>query len=356
MPLQSIYLENFRLFKENKYSLSEGINIFIGKNGAGKTSVLESLDILFTGTSFRSKNSLECINHNTKYFKIAGIGSFEDKELRIEISKSIEGRGTSVRKLLGKRVKSSDMPFLQLVLAKQLRMIEGEPELRRDFLNRLMFHVKPDLLILSNEYTKALKQRNRALKRGLPQSELTLWTEKVVELGLALSKEQYSFFTEAKEIILSHILIAANRNKLAYLDGLGIKFLTGWDGNKSLSSVMRDNLEKDKALGFTSAGPHKQDFVATVEGKKAAEVLSRGQVKILILLIFLSTSKILKSYAIQGSLLVIDDVGSELDDKNLEILMQELFNSTEQVFITAIEASTWPNVSKYLREFNKINL
>ena len=190
MPLQSIYLENFRLFKENKYNFSEGINIFFGKNGAGKTSVLESLDILLTGKSFRSKNSLECINHDAHSFKIAGIGSFEEQELRVETNKSIEGRGSSVRKLLGKRAKSSEMPFLQLVLAKHLRMIEGEPELRRDFLNRLMFHVKPNLLLLSNEYTKALKQRNRALKKRLPQEELDLWTNKIVELGLIWSKEQ----------------------------------------------------------------------------------------------------------------------------------------------------------------------
>ena len=104
------------------------------------------------------------------------------------------------KKLFSKRligelsVKKEELYFLQVVLAKNLKMIDGEPEIRREFFNDLMFHVKPETKKLHNAYQKALKQRNRALKKKLSISEVSLWGKELSALGLKLSLEQYNFF------------------------------------------------------------------------------------------------------------------------------------------------------------------
>ena len=78
-------------------------------------------------------------------------------------------------------------------MAKNLRMIDGEPEIRRDYFHELMFHVKPATKKLYNDYQRALKQRNKCLKQKLAKSELSIWSQKLAQLGLELSLEQYSF-------------------------------------------------------------------------------------------------------------------------------------------------------------------
>ena len=143
MPIKSLYLEKFRLFDSKKIELSSERSLIVGKNGSGKTSVLEAMEILFSGKSFRSINTSECINHAHPFFQIAALGLLGDKEIRLETTKFSEGRISTKRTVGGKKIKGYEAPLIQIVLGKHLRMVEGEPELRRDFVNRLMFHVKP---------------------------------------------------------------------------------------------------------------------------------------------------------------------------------------------------------------------
>ena len=173
MPIKSLYLEKFRLFDSKKIELSSERSLIVGKNGSGKTSVLEAMEILFSGKSFRSINTSECINHAHPFFQIAALGLLGDKEIRLETTKFSEGRISTKRTVGGKKIKGYEAPLIQIVLGKHLRMVEGEPELRRDFVNRLMFHVKPASYKIYLAYNKTLKQRNRCLKQKLGKAEIS---------------------------------------------------------------------------------------------------------------------------------------------------------------------------------------
>ena len=356
MPIESLYLEKFRLFDSKKIDLSPERSLIVGKNGSGKTSVLEAVEILFSGKSFRSSNTLECIKHSDSYFKIAALGKSNEKDLRLETSKSCEGRISTQRSLGGKRIKSSEAPLIQAVLGKHLRMVEGEPELRRDFVNRLMFHVKPEISVLNNSYNKALQQRNKSLRKKLPIDQLNNWTEQVLDLGMQLSKEQYDFFKVFKEVSMDFILNKTEENKVEFLRDVNLHFISGWDTSKTMRKCFQDSLPKDMVLGYTTQGPHRQDFVFSVDKKKAAANLSRGQVKLLIILIFLFSYDVINKFSQRESLLLIDDIGSEMDDDNLKNLFNIISNDKNQVILTAIEGSFLEQMNENLKQFKRINL
>ena len=356
MPIESLYLEKFRLFDSKKINLSSERSLIVGKNGSGKTTILEAMEILFSGKSFRSTNTSECISHSELFFKIAALGFVNEKELRLETAKSADGRISTKRTAGGKKIKSSEAPLIQVVLGKHLRMVEGEPELRRDFVNRLMFHVKPETAILNNTYNKALQQRNRSLRKKQPVEQLNSWTEQVLELGMQLSKEQYDFFQVFKDISVKYILDEVKRNQISFLEDLNLHFISGWDTSKTMRKSFQDSLPKDMALGYTTQGPHRHDFVFSVDKKKASANLSRGQVKLLIILMFLSSYDVINRFSPKESLLLIDDIGSELDEDNLKTLFNIIAKDKNQVILTAIDGGFLDKINENLNQFKRINL
>ena len=247
MPLKRLQLKNFRLFHDNLFTFSDRTNLILGENGSGKTSILESISILFLGSSFRTKETKECINTSKNSFSITGKGTLDNKELDLSVNNGLNIRINSYRKIEGASVKKEDLYFLQIVMAKNLRMIDGEPEIRRDYFHELMFHVKPATKKLYNDYQRALKQRNKCLKQKLAKSELSIWSKKLAELGLELSLEQYSFFQSFKKYNIQSIDEIVKSGKFNFLDNFNVTFSKGWERSKKLQESFEDSLDKDKA-------------------------------------------------------------------------------------------------------------
>ncbi len=356
MPINRVYLENFRLFKKKDLILSEDKNFIQGLNGSGKTSVLESIDMLVNSKSFRTIKSKECINHKADSFQISLKGSFMNQEASMQCSNNTNGRLSFSRKLNNKSTKSNAILFLQTVLAKNLRMIEGEPDLRREHLNNLMFHVKPSSYKKYTAYNKALKQRNRCLKQKLDKSEILIWTEQLAALGVSLSKEQYEFFNRYKDTLIKSLKRSSAEQKLNFLEEAEVKFVKGWERSKSLLNAMQETVDKDLAIGYTGQGPHRMDCIYYIKGKKASSILSRGQLKLLILLIFLINHDLINSFAESDTVLLIDDLGSELDLENLEFALSEISKAPNQVILTGIKGEELEKIVSNFSNFKRINL
>ena len=245
---------------------------------------------------------------------------------------------------------------MQVILAKHLRMIEGEPEIRRDHFNELMFHVKPSSKALHSKYSKALKQRNKALKRGLPQKEISLWSSELSSIGLDLSMEQYSFFKEYKEEVKNYLEEVTSRGSFKFLEDTSISFTKGWERSLKLSDSLKSSLDKDRALGYTSKGPHRMDFTFSIKKKKAAAQLSRGQLKILILLVFLLNNSLINSSTKSETILLIDDLGSELDADNLQLILGHISKAPNQIILTGIQGEDLEKIVSKFSNFKRINL
>ena len=356
MAFDRLHLKKFRLFSDELFWFTEGVNLILGKNGSGKTSILESIEILFNGVSFRAKDTKDCIKQGNESFLISAKGNLHDKEYSLQVQNSQNSKILASRKLQDKSTKKGELIFLQLVLAKNLKMVEGEPDLRREHLNQIMFHVEPVLKSLENKYQKALKQRNRCLKKNLSDSEIALWTSEVADLGLELSLKQYHFFKLYRESLKNFINEVTDRGVFEFLRGLDISFSKGWERSNKLNTSLLESLDRDRALGYTSKGPHRMDFTFTLNKKKAANQLSRGQVKVLILLSFLSNLILLKHLKGSETLLLIDDLSSELDQENLTKILKEILQIRSQIIITGIEGKEMHASINNLSNFTQINL
>ena len=143
MIIESLYIENFRLFKKKIFKLSHNKALISGGNSSGKTSILEALNILFLGKSFRESNLTSCIKQSKRYFLLASLGNSKNNELRITGKKSFQTRLQVKREKNSKLTQLNSMPLINILFGKKFNMIESQSELRRDFFNRIMFHVKP---------------------------------------------------------------------------------------------------------------------------------------------------------------------------------------------------------------------
>ena len=356
MPINRVYLENFRLFQKKDLILSDDKNFIQGTNGSGKTSILESIEILVNSRSFRTQQTKDCIQHNTNSFKASLKGSCTNQEIYLKGTNSRNGRLSFSRKLNDKTAKKGSLFFLQTVLAKNLRMIEGEPDLRRDHLNSLMFHVKPSSYKTYLSYNKILKQRNKALKSKLGQSQISSWSKQLAKIGVNLSKDQYEFFNNFRSFLLEELNTSEENKKFKFLEKPDVKFSKGWERSKSFQNSLDESIEKDIALGFTSQGPHRMDYEFYIKGKKASSVLSRGQLKILILLVFLSSITLLQDLMDTEILLMIDDLGSELDFNNLTSILMKILESENQIILTGIEGEEMHKSLKKMTNFTQINI
>ena len=183
-----------------------------------------------------------------------------------------------------------------------------------------------------------------------------MWSKELSALGLKLSLEQYNFFKVFKEHTLESIEKNISIGSFNYLNKLSLTFSKGWERSKKLEESLLESLERDMALGYTSKGPHRMDFTFTVKNKRASSNLSRGQIKILILLVFLSSKSLLEDLVDTEILLMIDDLGSELDLNNLTSIVMKILQSENQVILTGIEGEEMHKSLKKMTNFTQINI
>ena len=179
---------------------------------------------------------------------------------------------------------------------------------------------------------RIIKQRNSALRlKNRRKDHVEVWNAELIniaELTNKIRKEYISKFTPIFLEIVENIL---------NLKEIEVRFYSGWDDEKSFSTVLDESLERDLKLGYTSYGPHRADLKIFVNKFLAHEVLSRGQQKLLAYSMYLTQAKLLENVAKKKSVFLIDDLSSELDGEKRKVFCKELGKLRSQVFITSID-------------------
>ena len=279
MSIARLFIKNFRLFKTLDLDLNKKDLLIIGPNGSGKTSILEAINLLISRKSMRTRDLRECIKEGSEGFSLGLEIKNENEVLTIKAAKQVNKRISIKTKFGNIPANKSNLPVIQFIQAKDLRMIEGEVELRRDFFNKTMFHVEHSSEIDFKNYKKALIQRNMSLKRKVSERELKAWNEVLEETGIILAEKQKSFF----ENVFKNSMEEKRKNgvaKEAFLNHIKVAFNRGWPEGLSFSEALMESGEKDRALGYTSIGPHRLDFKYSINNKLAKSFLSRGQQKL----------------------------------------------------------------------------
>ncbi|ALO44701.1 DNA replication/repair protein RecF [Pseudohongiella spirulinae] len=355
--LTSYSVDCFRNLKAVDFKPSPGFNLICGPNGSGKTSLLESIHYLSVGRSFRTHKISPLLQVDQQSFLI--VAGIEGKEGRIGLSKSRQG-------LLDLRVFSesqknfqtvAELLPLQLINSDSFSLLEGGAKLRRRFLDWMMFHVEHSFISRWRDYRRAVSQRNAVLKsmsregfgalsRVEQEGLLLVWEHEIATLGELIDSDRRLLF----DLLLPYFREIA-KDFLPHYE-LGFEFKSGWDNSESLANTLRDARPRELQYGMTLYGPHRADFQIRSDGVLAAEILSRGQIKLLVCALKLAAGQLIdrlrfeKTEQVNRCTYLIDDLASELDRENRAKVIERLAKSGAQCFFTAIEAEDLPEVAE----------
>lgn len=337
MSLDRLNIEGLRNLGAVEIQPGGRLNWFQGANGAGKTSILEALYLLARGRSFRSHRVSSVIQHGVDELRVVARRAEDGKVLGMERSVAAwRGRigGVECQRL------SEFAVCLPLVLMEpdSHRLIDGGPEYRRQYLDWQLFHVEHNYLATWQAYSRMLRQRNAALKSGPSESLLSALEQPMAEAG-----ERVSAFRRARVADLTDAVTELGARLGLHLPGVvGLRYRSGHPEDVSLAEALAAGRDRDRELGFTRQGPHRAELVLTCADRPAAQELSRGQQKLLALLLLLSQ---LEAMCIEGSaapLLLLDDPVSELDERHLGLVLDWVSDRPVQVWVTATTACPRP--------------
>lgn len=335
MSISSIDVNQFRNIYKANLRFSKQVNYIIGPNGSGKSSLIEALYYCCMGRSFRTQHISSIVQRDQDSFLLfASLLDFFGEEKKVGISKTLKGE-TSI-KVDGMVAQSvSQLANIQpaiLVSPESIELVSGSPSVRRKYLDWGLFHVEQSFLKIWQQFQSALKQRNALLKSNTNDSrELNIWTSEFVEQSLKINGYREKYCDS-----ISGIINAVCKSVLPQFD-FSFKYYTGWEKGKDLLEKLEQITDYNLKLGHTTIGPHKAEFTITVGGKLASHVLSRGQMKLLVFALYVAQAQLLYKQSSKRCVILIDDISSELDNDNQQLLLKKLLDCEHQLFITSTE-------------------
>jgi DNA replication and repair protein RecF len=347
MAIQSVSLQNFRNISSATLELSESINYFVGKNGSGKTSVLEAVYYLQLGRSFRTHLPSRIVKDQQQEFLL--FSSTLDKngnEIKTGLKRCLNGEFTAKRNgnPLVSLSELAQVQPIQFLSPESFELINGGPGNRRKFLDWGLFHVEQSFFNIWKRYSRSLKHRNSMLrKQQLDMRELKYWDKELVALGEEITQQRKQYCGQISGKIKA--LFA----ELLPMYQIDLNYYQGWEKGALLYEKLLSLHERDKQLGYTNIGPHKADLKISIDGKPVSQVLSRGQQKLLVFVLCVAQSVLLFEQTRKRCVFLIDDISSELDSENRAKLFKQLQGIGSQLLITLINIDDLPAENE---EFN----
>lgn len=352
MSLRKLQLEAFRNIPQLTLKPSSGVNVLLGDNGAGKTSVLEAIAVVGRGRSFRCKRVAECIQKENKFFRILMEIESTQPTAPDLFGVTNKSAGPKIHKLGYERQRSQWMARLNGEDVKQLselahllpitifeptsqELISGAPEVRRRYLDWGLFHVEPQFLQLWREHDRILKQRNAALKNNSPDRMIQVLDQVFIPLAIKLHELRRQHVEQLRE--QWNTILPALAPALIDLD---IEIKPGWKAELSLEESLQKGLAYDRQMGTTRSGAHRDDLKLLLKGSKAQAMLSRGQQKISALMLILAQLNLWRDRLDQSPILLLDDLTSELDEAHAHRTLDWLLSTKLQTWISSV---AWPD-------------
>jgi DNA replication and repair protein RecF len=333
MHLSELRINDLRLIEESTIALVSGWNVFVGANGAGKTSVLEAVFLLSHGRSFRSNARDNLTRLGSNGYSVFGVLRRDsDRTCRLGLARRggrlevrVDGEASGIAGLVQKCAVVCFEPGSH-------ELINGVSELRRRFLDWGVFHVEPDFLLLWRRYQRALRQRNIALRDAASDELLEPW-----EVEMALSGQQIAMFREKYLVQLRPMVQEILDHFLIELGTASISLDQGWKSHQSLGEALLEGRSRDRDRGYSGRGPHRADWTISFERAPRREHLSRGQEKLCALALTLAQARVYAATNGEWPILCLDDLASELDRSHQELVVSQLLSSHSQVLLSGTE-------------------
>ena len=358
MRIKSLKLLNFRNYKELNLDFSEGINIFIGENGVGKTNILEAIYVLSLTKSNRYGTNLDLINHQEESTSLIGEVDYLDylKRYQVDISKNIKKVYINNQEI--KRITDYISNFcVTTFMPSDIDIIKGSPSTRRNLLNIQIGELYNNYLKYVNEYNSLLKIRNDYLKklninRNMDFKYLEVIDQKMIEISLKIYYFRYFYVSEINKIIpvVFKKITNISNLQLEYVNNLNLETYDEEKIKDLLKNKFKKNLNKEIILGMTLNGVHRDDLIFKINSYDAKIYASEGQQKMIVIAYKISELLLFKKIKKEYPVLLLDDVFSEIDVKKRNNIIKYL-KSDIQVIITTNDIL---NIDKSLVDEAKI--
>ncbi len=335
MTVVRLTTQNFRNLNTASLDFHPELNFFIGDNGSGKSSLLEALFFLGHGKSFRTSktDSLACYDQTGFVVSVKN-----DKGSQLGLSRDVKSGLTSIKIDGTRHARLSELAkniAIQIVTPESFKLFFGGPKERRRFTDLGMFHVKHNFSSQWRNFARVLKQRNACIRNGVDDATLTYWSEQFCHHSLIVAQERSAYVAE---------LILELNNWLVILlptisERVTVQYLQGWSQKKLLCDVLLANKERETNFGYSLYGAHKFDVKFLLDKQAIETQLSRGQQKLFLLALTFAQAKLIAKVNRVKPILLIDDIGAELDTNSRTALSSAIDVLNCQVIITAIEQS-----------------
>ena len=346
MLIEKLTLRNFRNYEDTVLTPHEGVNLFFGANGSGKTNLLEAIHYCALGKSHRITGDQSVVRIGES-FAVCGV-SVSTGGVRRDITVRLVPNEANKKVILldQKPIRrfSDMMGCLQCVIfsPEDLGLIREGPSLRRRYLDMMISQVNRGYFIALQQYRSGLEQRNALLKN--------------IRAGGSDGTGMLEVFEQAMAAPAA-VIVAARKKVIAMLSELAADTYRGISGRETeefqagyhsafretenveeeFIRLMRENREEDLRLGITSAGPHRDDLNLSLNRKNMKVFASQGQIRTAALSLKLAQMKALRAMSGEAPVLLLDDVMSELDRDRRTRLVKEI--SDYQTFITCTDES-----------------
>jgi len=341
MKVEKVQLENYRNYSNAEYTFRDGLNVICGQNAIGKTNLMESIFVSAIGRSPRTKNEKDLIRmgENKAYIHLFLEKKYRSHTINVEIDRS-EGKKINVDGAhitrLGELIGLLTVVYFS---PDEMKMIKDAPQERRRFIDLSLSQENKTYYLALSKYTKLLQQRNKLMKQT-DFSEFSqtafIWEKQLAEAAADIIVTRYSFINKIGVIADTyHRQIAGDADDLTLTYEPCTDFTTSEEIIQDIYKRMQENQRKDYDLGYTTVGPHREDFNISCKGIDLRKFGSQGQQRTAALAIKLAEIEYYKNESGEKPVLLLDDVLSELDERRRNALLQATEGT--QTFITCTE-------------------
>jgi len=338
MILKRLAIQSLRNLERVDIYPAARINLLYGQNGSGKTSVLESIHALSLGRSFRSHKHKPLIQKDKEGFSLfARLEDEQGTDIPLGLSRNRQGEAQfkANGKQLGSIAALASLLPLQVINAHSFLLLEGSPKTRRQFMDWLVFHVEPRFFGDWKAAQRCLKQRNSLLRRGrINPKELAVWDRELVDLSERIDRYRASGIAQFNQRFADLL------ESFIDLPGIELSYMRGWDKNRPLAELLHENIESDLQAGYTRSGYHRADLRLTQNGQSAADILSRGQQKLVVCALKIAQGLVFTELTQRRCIYLVDDLPAELDPQHRRTLVDWLHKLDTQVFITGVDKNS----------------
>jgi len=342
MNLINLRIQNFRNIEELEFIPEPGVNVIYGKNGQGKTNILESIFILTGAKSFRSRRDNEMIRHQEDFSVIDALFNLELRQQRIRITISEKGRlGSRNRGTETKAATLAGVFCCVLFSPEHLMLIKGSPEQRRKFIDTALCQISPKYLLELKRYTRLLAQKNSALKDSYRNPQiydiLDVYDNQIAEAARVVTYMRKNFCDNLLDLAKDDYVAISGGEEQFHFSYTSTLFTDeSYNVNDALKKL-QENRQYDIGAGFSTVGPHRDDLSITIDGVNARIFASQGQQRTAVLAMKLAEAAIMERSLGEKPVLLLDDVLSELDGSRQDYLIARLNGS--QSIITGCDPS-----------------